>query len=76
MVYFVVPTMSIDRLYESQNRRDLHLCGSLTIAARLGPHVDLALRYDLIDNRSTLVLDVDDRNYIKHVVTLTAEADW
>ena len=76
MVYFVVPTMSIDRLYESQNRRDLHLCGSLTVAARLGPHVDLALRYDLIDNRSTLVLDVDDRNYIKHIGTLTAEADW
>jgi len=76
LVYFMVPTMSIDRLYESQNRRDLHLTGSLALAARLVTHVDLALRYDVTDNRSTLVLDVDDRNYLKHVVTLTVEADW
>jgi len=75
-VYFVVPTMSINRLYQSQNRRDLHLTGSLAVAARLGAHVDLALRYDVIDNRSTLVLDVDDRNYLKHVVAFTVEADW
>jgi hypothetical protein len=76
MVYFVVPTMSIDRLYESQNRRDLRLGGSLALAARLLTHVDLALRYDATDNRSTLVLDVDNRNYLKHVVTLAVEADW
>jgi len=76
MVYFMVPTMSIDRLYESQNRRDLHLSGSAALAARLGTHVDLVLRYDITDNRSTLVLDVDDRNYLKHVVTLSMEADW
>ena len=76
MVYFVVPTMGIDRLSESQNRRDLHLSGSLALAARLGTHIDLVFRYDVIDNRSTLVLDVDDRNYLKHVVTFTAEADW
>jgi tetratricopeptide (TPR) repeat protein len=76
MVYFVVPTMNIDRLYESQNRRDLHLTGSLALAARLATHVDLALRYDVTDNRSTLMLDVDDRNYLKHVVTVTLEADW
>jgi tetratricopeptide (TPR) repeat protein len=76
MVYFVVPTMSIDRLYESQNRRDLHLSGSLALAARLDTHMDLVLRYDVTDNRSTLVLDVDDRNYLKHVVTFTVEADW
>ena len=76
MVYFVVPTMSINRLYQSQNRRDLHLTGSLAVAARLGAHVDLALRYDVTDNRSTLVLDVDDRNYLKHVVAFTVEADW
>jgi tetratricopeptide (TPR) repeat protein len=75
-VTFVVPTMSIDRLYESQNRRDLHLSGSLGLAARLGTHMDLVLRYDATDNRSTLVLDVDDRNYLKHVVTFTVEADW
>lgn len=76
MVYFVVPTMSINRLYQSQNRRDLHLSGSLALAARLGSHIDLVLRYDVTDNRSTLVLDVDDRNYLKHVVTFTIEADW
>jgi hypothetical protein len=34
------------------------------------------LRYDVTDNRSTLVLDVDDRNYLKHVVTFAVEADW
>jgi tetratricopeptide (TPR) repeat protein len=76
MVYFEVPTMGIDRLYQSQNRRDLHLTGSLALAARLATHVDLVLRYDVTDNRSTLVLDVDNRNYLKHVVSLTAEADW
>jgi tetratricopeptide (TPR) repeat protein len=76
LVYFVVPTMVINRLYESQNRRDLHLTGSLALATRLAPHVDLVLRYDVTDNRSTLVLDVDDRNYLKHLVSLTAEADW
>jgi hypothetical protein len=76
MVYFVVPTMNINRLYESQNRRDLHLGGSLALASRLATHVDLALRYDVTDNRSTLMLDVDDRNYLKHVVTVTLEADW
>ena len=76
MVYFVVPTMNIDRLYQRRNRRDLHLSGSLAIAARLGDHVDLVLRYDAVDNRSTLVLDVDDRNYLKHVVTFSVEADW
>jgi hypothetical protein len=74
--YFVVPTMNIDRLYESQNRRDLHLSGSLALAARLGTHIDLVLRYDVADNRSTLMLDVDDRNYLKHVVTFSVEADW
>jgi hypothetical protein len=68
--------MVINRLYESQNRRDLHLTGSLALATRLAPHVDLVLRYDVTDNRSTLVLDVDDRNYLKHLVSLTAEADW
>jgi tetratricopeptide (TPR) repeat protein len=76
MAYFVVPTMNINRLYESQNRRDLHLSGSLALAARLGTHMDLVLRYDVTDNRSTLVLDVDDRNYLKHVVTFAVEADW
>jgi tetratricopeptide (TPR) repeat protein len=75
-VYFVVPTMNINRLYESQNRRDLHLTGSLAAAARLGTHMDLVLRYDVTDNRSTLVLDVDDRNYLKHLITFTVEADW
>jgi tetratricopeptide (TPR) repeat protein len=76
MVYFVVETMGINRLYESQNRRDLHLSGSLALAARLATHVDLVFRYDVTDNRSTLVLDVDNRNYLKHVVTFSAEADW
>jgi hypothetical protein len=38
--------------------------------------LSLVLRYDVIDNRSSLVLDVDNRNYIKHVVTLTVEAEW
>jgi hypothetical protein len=75
-VYFVVPTMTIDRLYQSQHRRDLHLSGSLALTAKLGTIADLVFRYDIIDNRSTLVLDVDNRNYLKHVVTLTAEADW
>jgi hypothetical protein len=68
--------MNINRLYESQNRRDLHLSGSLALATRLGTHMDLVLRYDVTDNRSTLVLDVDDRNYLKHVVTFAVEADW
>jgi tetratricopeptide (TPR) repeat protein len=75
-VYFVVPTMNVNRLYQSQHRKDLHLCSSLAVAARLAAHAELALRYDLTDNRSTLILDVDDRNYLKHVVTLTVEADW
>jgi tetratricopeptide (TPR) repeat protein len=76
LVYFVVPTMSIDRLYQSQNRWDLRLSGSLALSTKLATHADLVCRYDVIDNRSTLVLDVDDRNYLKHVVTLTVEGDW
>jgi len=76
MVYFVVPTMQVNRLYQTQRRRDLHVAGSLTVAAKLSARVELALRYDIIDNRSTLVLDVDDRNYFKQVVTMTVGADW
>lgn len=75
-VYFVVPTMNVNRLYQTQNRKDLRLYGSLSLATSLGEHVDLVLRYDVTDNRSTLVLDVDDRNYIKHVVAFVVEADW
>jgi hypothetical protein len=76
MVYFVAPAMNIDRLYQSQHRRDLQLRGSLSIAASLSEHIELVLRYDVTDNRSTLVLDVDNRNYIKYVIGLTLEADW
>jgi len=75
-VYFDVPTMNINRLYQSQHRRDLHLVASLSAAASINEHIDLLARYELTDNRSTLVLDVDNRNYIRHVVSLSIEADF
>jgi tetratricopeptide (TPR) repeat protein len=75
-VYFDVPTMTINRLYQSQHRRDLHLVASLSAAASISEHIDVLVRYELTDNRSTLVLDVDNRNYIRHVVELSVEADF
>jgi tetratricopeptide (TPR) repeat protein len=75
-VYFDVPTMNINRLYQSQHRRDLHLVASLSAAASITEHVDVLVHYELTDNRSTLVLDVDNRNYIRHVVALSFEADF
>ena len=75
-VYFVVPTMNVNRLYQSGSRQDLRLSGAFAVTGSLTKHVDLVLRYEVTDNRSTLVLDVDDRNYWKHVVSLALEADW
>ena len=75
-VFFVATTMNVNRLYQSQDRRDLHVTGSLALAASISKHVELVLRYDVTDNRSTLVLDVDNRNYWKHMVALAVEADW
>jgi tetratricopeptide (TPR) repeat protein len=75
-VYFDVPSMNVSRLYQSQHRRDLHLVGTITAAASISERIDLVARYEITDNRSTLLLDVDNRNYIKHVVTLSVEADF
>jgi tetratricopeptide (TPR) repeat protein len=76
LVRFVAPNLGIDRLSQRQHRDDLRLAGSLSVTATVHAPLSLVLRYDVVDNRSTLVLDVDNRNYIKHVITLTAEADW
>lgn len=76
MVYFEAPALAIDRLNQIQSRRDLMLTGSIAAGWSLGEHWDLSLHYDVIDNRSTLVLDVDNRNYLKHVVGLALEASW
>jgi tetratricopeptide (TPR) repeat protein len=75
-VYFDVPTMNINRLYQSQHRRDLHLATSLSAAASITEHLDVLIRYEFTDNRSTLILDVDNRNYLRHVIALSIEADY
>jgi tetratricopeptide (TPR) repeat protein len=76
LVYEIMPLTGSDRLTERRHRSDLRLGGAASLTASLSRAIDCTLRYDLIDNRSTLVLAVDDRNYIKHLVSLTLEAEW
>lgn len=76
----------LDRLH----RRDERLWGELGVTVRAAPGLDLALRYELVWNRSNVqsgggdlaacaaptyvchALDYDDKNCVKHVVTLEA----
>jgi hypothetical protein len=67
---------STGRVSERPHRRDVRLGGSASVTMDVVDPLDVVLRYDIIDNRSTLVLDVDNRNFVKHVVTLTVEAAW
>lgn len=76
LVYEIMPISGSDRLVERRHRSDLRLAGAASLTASLSRAIDCVLRYDIIDNHSTLVLAVDDRNYIKHVVSLTLEAEW
>ena len=76
LVYEVMPNTGSDRLTERRHRDDLRLSGAASVTASLSRAIDCVLRYDIIDNRSTLVLAVDDRNYLKHGVSLVLEAEW
>jgi hypothetical protein len=76
LVYEIMPLTGSDRLTERRHRSDLRLGAAASLTASLSRAIDCVLRYDVIDNRSTMVLAVDDRNYIKHLVSLTLEAEW
>ena len=76
LVYEVMPYTSVDRLTDRLHRTDLRWSGAASLTASLSRIIDCVLRYDFIDNRSNLVLAVDDRNYVKHVLSLTLEAGW
>ena len=76
LVYEIMPNTNVDRLTDRVHRSDVRLNGAASLTASLSRILDCVLRYDFIDNHSTLVLAVDDRNYLKHVVSLTLEAGW
>jgi hypothetical protein len=64
-----------------RRRLDHRFGGSLALAVARGASYDLTARYDLIINRSNIdnsvsILDYDNKNFAKHVVSLEVARDW